>query len=72
MNTIETLFWKVAIWILRRGYGADCETSDLDDFHEMYSNAPLSESIAHGGRCGSCKAKETIAFIKNHIELINS
>ena len=27
MNKIEIIFWKIAKWIIRNGYGTDCETA---------------------------------------------
>ena len=63
----EIKFWKVAIWILRKGYGGNCETCDLDDFD--YNN-PISEQVIAKGRCGSCRARECIIFIQDHISLI--
>ena len=68
-DKLEILFWKAAILILRRGYGANCRTSDVDDFPEML-NKNGSKYVESNGRCGSCRAKETIKFIKDHIELI--
>jgi hypothetical protein len=61
-------------WLIKRlkaGYGADCITSDLDDFREMYvhPSTKLSKAI-RGARCGSCQAKEMIDFLKEHIDLL--
>jgi len=58
MNYLETQFWKIAIWLIKRGYGADCDTHDLDDFNGE-------------ARCPSCKAKDIIEWIEEHIELLN-
>lgn len=70
MKNLEIIFWKIAKCIITKEYGCNCETSDLDDFHEMYSKKPLSESVVHGGRCASCRAKEVINWIDERIELI--
>lgn len=51
---------------LKEGWGANCKASDLDEFPEMYKKGKLSQSIRHGGRCGSCQAKECIDFLKKH------
>lgn len=67
---IERLVAKFLIWRLRVGYGADCETSDLDDQREMYLEGKLSESVIHQGRCASCRAAETIAFLEEHRSLL--
>lgn len=55
---------------LKEGWGADCKGSDLDDFPEMYKKGKLSRSIRHGGRCGSCQAKECIDFLRKHLKYI--
>lgn len=52
------------------GYGANCKTSDLDDFDRMYKKGKLSKSVIFSGRCASCRAKEAIIFLKEHIELL--
>jgi len=71
MNYLETLFWKLAKHIIRKGYGNGCVTSDLDDFSEMWGKKKLSESVNDSGRCGACRAKEVVDWIDGHIELIN-
>lgn len=56
---------KYLIKRLKAGYGANCKTSDVDDFGlKQYKN--------HQARCGSCRAKETIDFLKEHIALIKT
>ncbi len=67
MNWLEIQFWKVAKWIIRRGYGADCETSDLDELPQTYKTP---QDVFRGGRCGSCRAKEVIDWIDGHIDLL--
>ena len=71
MNYLETLFWKLAKYIIRKGYGDGCETSDLDDFHEIWGKEKLAESVNDSRRCGACRAKEVMDWIDGHIELIN-
>ena len=61
MNYLEIQFWRVDKWIIRRGYGANCETRDIDDFPD--------EDLGKA-RCASCKAKEMIGWIDEHIEVI--
>lgn len=68
MTYIETIFWRIAKWIIKRGYGANCEGSDLDDFPELHKDP---KSVFDSGRCASCRAKEIINWIDDHIELIN-
>jgi len=70
MKYIEILLFKFLKWHIRRGYGADCETSDLDDFEEDYKKSKMSEVVSHNGRCGSCRARETIVWIDQHIDLL--
>ena len=61
-DCLEIQFWKIAKWLIRRGYGANCETRDIDDFPgEDLSNA----------RCPGCEAKETIEWIEEHIKQLN-
>jgi hypothetical protein len=68
MTYIETLFWKIAIWIIHRGYGEKCDTSDLDDFPETYKSP---KDVFNGGRCAACRANEVVDWMEGHIELIN-
>lgn len=67
MKFLKILFWKIAIYSIKKGYGANCKTSDLEDFPEMYSN---SQAVFNERRCASCRAKETIKWIENNISLI--
>ena len=69
MNHLEKLCCRFLIWRLKIGYGANCKTSDLDDFPEMLHPKP-SEYVMHSGRCGSCQAREAINFLEAHIETI--
>lgn len=57
---IEIQFWEYGKYLIRKGYGADCETKDLDDLGD----------IAKDARCGSCYAEEMIEWIDNHIKLL--
>lgn len=58
---IEIKITQLMIWRLRKGYGANCETKDIDDF----PNEDISKS-----RCPSCKYKECIDLLNEHIENI--
>jgi hypothetical protein len=60
IDWLEIQFWKVAKWIIRNGYGANCETLDVDDFNGTGDFA----------RCASCHAREIIEWIDEHIELL--
>lgn len=64
MDWIEILVCRLTIWFLKRDYGANCETKDTDDFHDL----------VHEGypRCASCQAKETTDFLEEHIRLLKS
>lgn len=55
-DKLETLFWKIAIRIIRKGYGdcVDLEESDRDD------------------GCAGCRAGNIIRWIEDHISLIRS
>lgn len=72
MYFLERMASKFLVWRLKKGYGANCRTSDLDDFKRMYTRrgTKLSEAVTHSGRCASCQAKETILFLENHIDLL--
>ncbi len=52
------------IWFLKRGYGANCETKDTDDFADLVPG--------EWPRRASCRAGETIEFLEEHIELAKS
>lgn len=67
LTWIEIKFWTFVKYIIRKEYGADCRTSDLDDFPETYTKSHDFES---DGRCASCKAKEAIDWIDGHIKLM--
>jgi len=64
----EIKLFKQVIRILKRGYGGDCETSDIDDFPEFAKEG--AKYVESSKRCGSCRAKETMLFLKDHIELL--
>jgi hypothetical protein len=67
MDKIDILIARLMIWSLRRGYGADCPSSDIEDFPEDYRTP---KDVFSPGRCGSCRAKEVITFLEKHIKLI--
>ena len=52
----EIYFWKIALYLLRTGYGY-CDERD----EEMF----MTES-----RCGCCDASDVQDWIKNHLKLI--
>ena len=66
---LEVLFWRIARWLIIRGYGCDCETNDLDDFPDIYTKP---KDVFLSRRCASCRAKEIVDWINNHIDLIKS
>jgi hypothetical protein len=72
MENIELL--EKTIKFLKKSYGANCKASDLDEFRKEFINKKykLSETLTHNGRCLSCRAKETIIFLKEVIELLKS
>lgn len=57
MNKLETIFWKVAKRIIKKGYGY-CDVRDGQVF--------MLE-----GRCSACDASEVQDWVDGHIELIN-
>jgi hypothetical protein len=68
-DLLEIRFWKLAKWIIRKGYGADCEESDIDE--ELFSNPKeMRAYLTSTSRCASCRAKEVIDWIDHHIDLI--
>lgn len=70
LDRLEVIFWRLARHILVKGYGGDCKTCDLDDFDNDIKKGNVGEWITHDGRCCSCRAKETIKFIDDHIDLL--
>ena len=72
MKKAEIKFWRRAISLLKKGYGADCRTSDLDDFRKRYTDKKhkMHDLITSDERCVGCRAKETIIFIEDHIDLL--
>ena len=66
-DTIDILIARLAIWSIKKGYGCNCETSDLDDFPEEHTTA---KSVFMEGRCASCRAKEVVDWLEAHIKLI--
>lgn len=73
-NYIEIWFWQIVKNIIKKDYGADCKTSDLDDFKNDWVKhcKTLEEAVISGGRCPSCRAKEVISWIDEHIELLKN
>lgn len=68
---LEIQFWKVAKWLIIRGYGSGCETSHIDE--TMFDNPDeLRVYLKSGARCGSCRAKEIIEWIDEHINLLKA
>lgn len=61
MQYIDNIILRLAIWVLKRGYGADCPTRDVADMPELVGHPEL--------RCASCLASETIDFLQNTIDL---
>lgn len=59
---IDIIIARLAIWSIKRGWGANCETKDTDDFPSLILNSDK--------RCGSCQAKEVIQWFEDHISLI--
>lgn len=55
------------MWRFYSGYGADCEVSDLDEI--IFTGDSISGRVNGRGRCVSCRAKEAINFLRQHIEL---
>ena len=66
-NLIDILIARLAIWSIKRGYGCNCETNDLDDFPDIYQK---SKDVFNSGRCASCRAKEITDWLEEHIKLI--
>ena len=66
MIWLEVQFWRVAKWLIRKGYGADCDIPDFEDFPEEYKTM---EDLLEK-RCASCLAKDIIKWIDRHIELL--
>lgn len=62
MDWVEIRVIRVMIWFIRRGWGANCKTKDLDDMDGLAWDNP--------GRCGSCRAKEVIEWLEDDIKLI--
>lgn len=61
MQIIEHFILRLAIAVLKRGYGADCPTRDVDDMPEL-KMYPIA-------RCASCEAAECIDFLQRTIDL---
>jgi hypothetical protein len=56
IDYLEIQFWRIAKYLIRKGYGADeigCGTEGNDE-----------------PDCASCRASHIIKWIDNHIELI--
>lgn len=61
IDYLEIKFWGVAKYLIRRQYGLDCDTSDLEDW---------PEKVIHRVRCPSCRAREVVDWIDENIKLI--
>lgn len=68
MKYLEIKFWRFAQWLIRRDYRGDCKTSDIDD--GVIGKKFTQKAVMSDARCPSCRAKETINFIEDHIDLI--
>ena len=67
IDYLDILIARIMIWRLKRGYGCNCGTSDLDDFPEEHTTA---KSVFDPGRCASCRAKEVVDWLEDYIKLI--
>jgi hypothetical protein len=67
----EKWIYRQAIKLIKEGYGADCETSDLDDFYSTCPNDYVGAHHEPKSRCASCRAKEAIEFLEYTIDLID-
>lgn len=63
-SRFEYAITSIMIWLLKRGYGADCKSLDYIDFPEH------SHELNGIGRCPSCQANEVIKFLELHLELL--
>lgn len=74
MNRTDKKELEACKYLIKRfkiGYGANCESSDLDDFRKNYSKkTSLKEIVLADHRCASCRAEEAIAFLQKHITLL--
>ena len=59
---IDIIITRLTIWSIRRGYGADCETKDYEDFPELKGQTK--------SRCPSCVAEEIVDWLEDRIKLI--
>jgi hypothetical protein len=67
LDYLDILLTKLMIRSIRRGYGGDCPTSDLEDLSETYTKP---DDVFASGRCASCRAKEVIDWLEGHLELM--
>ena len=67
IDQFEIKVFQLVKYLIVRGYGCDCETSDLDDFPEDYKKP---KDVFSNQRCGSCRGREIIDWIDKHIELL--
>ena len=67
-DKFDTLLARLMVYRLKKGYGCDCETNDLDDFPEMYTKP---KDVFASGRCGSCRAREVVQWLEEYIDLID-
>lgn len=58
---LDVLIARLMIWRIKKGYGADCESKDMND---------LPIEFQYSARCASCRARETIDWLEDHIRLI--
>lgn len=61
MQIIDNIILRLAIGVLKRGYGADCVTRDVDEMPEL-KMYPIP-------RCPSCEAAECIEFLQKTIDV---
>ena len=64
---LEIQFWRKAIRLIQNGYGKGCKVSDLDFDNLKELTRQLKDPDS---RCGSCRAKEMLAWISQHIGLL--
>lgn len=67
MKTLETLITRLTIYFLEKGYGKGCEVCDIDTF---YPEPVTCARITSSGRCVSCRSKEVVLFLREHVKLL--
>jgi len=70
-HTPERAAVRATIRYLKKGWGGNCKTKDYEDHKDLFHcKTPKDYEYWIDARCQSCRAAETIDFLKQHLKYL--